>query len=859
MRDKQLPVVKMFERSVINLKRRCFYSSNLMLILVTIRLPLIICDNPHQNHSISSSATRRPNPSSVNLFKLSTLEQNNNDHDDELLIDPINKTLCDCHTHQKSYKLPYSKALRRKGLSGAESRRIMTLSGQDNNQQTDIYSLSSNVSSSMSRFRAPKSAELVVDPIAKPILNMPRQSVNSTPFFANSSRIITSTASTDHSDLTMSKNKHLKSDAFAGGQRWHPISNKMQSIEGSKLAPSLQVTANLNHYPSANKYINIDQLISNKQATEQTPIRQRRFSLLSNPNNIAAHHQTDQMKDLQESAHTAEVQLASPISRYLLQQLLAGQQHQPSSTSHKFQKILPFLPQPELGIQAHIHSLLPRQEQNLQQMGTFMAALNNEQNATPFGSNLIEHPIQGAGLLSSKPTDIGEDGSSMVTYSLIPNDRVSRPNQLQNPLERPESSAIATSASPGIVEQNIIDGLSQEQLMNLVTQLGGQQQNNPQQNVQPIDSSSQPLTPPTNVLDSALMSVFENLFKTSAANSAQTQIQASQGLIGAEQQDPLHQQQQAIAQLTTSINKQQQSGQTNQNKSLNLINDQHNTNEIKFPQAATPNLNNNHGSQTMPVPIPQPLNQISSSDHHHHQNQAIIYPQDSIHDPMYASYPKRRSKKKRKKSDKSDGVKSPTVRIAKRPRAGPQQQFYEHNSPTDLQPSATFHRWKYPWLYRPYDDDEDEEEGETEINLRFFNNFSRMGPFQGIARSAAPVTFIISLVFLILSNVSLAATVIVHGISTFLRSLSSQQQQVGSSPSPHKVSGRLAKLLSAESYIHMPNYSIGMTTTTSKPKAKMLNDTTTIESTTKPEHPKATKLDRVIRSFSKAWELKSQN
>lgn len=142
----------------------------------------------------------------------------------------------------------------------------------------------------------------------------------------------------------------------------------------------------------------------------------------------------------------------------------------------------------------------------------------------------------------------------------------------------------------------------------------------------------------------------------------------------------------------------------------------------------------------------------------------------------YAERPRKKNKNKKK---------NPSLKVNKRPRNAYGQQpssqasnvnpaFYNYNSNTDLQPSATFHKWKYPWLYRP--DDEDEEEGETEVNIRFFNNFSRMGPFGTVARAGGGATLVVSLIFLILSNFSLAATVIAHGVSSFLRQFASPEK-----------------------------------------------------------------------------------
>lgn len=93
--------------------------------------------------------------------------------------------------------------------------------------------------------------------------------------------------------------------------------------------------------------------------------------------------------------------------------------------------------------------------------------------------------------------------------------------------------------------------------------------------------------------------------------------------------------------------------------------------------------------------------------------------------------------------------------------------FHEIHSSQDLMPLDTFRKFRRPLAANQ--DDEEEEDGETELNLRFFNNFSRMGPFSGLQKSGGVLALVISLAFLILSNVSLATTLIAHGIYNYLR------------------------------------------------------------------------------------------
>lgn len=153
--------------------------------------------------------------------------------------------------------------------------------------------------------------------------------------------------------------------------------------------------------------------------------------------------------------------------------------------------------------------------------------------------------------------------------------------------------------------------------------------------------------------------------------------------------------------------------------------------------------------------------------------------------PMASQPAKKRKKNKKRKNGSGGSPRGPQIRVQKRPKSGGMNPaFYDFDTQNDLHPSATFNKWKYPWLYRPpyvgngndpFDDDE--EEGETEVNIRFFNNFSRMGPFGGLSRVGGTATLVVSLAFLIISNVSLAATVIAHGLSSLLRNLSQNPER----------------------------------------------------------------------------------
>lgn len=94
---------------------------------------------------------------------------------------------------------------------------------------------------------------------------------------------------------------------------------------------------------------------------------------------------------------------------------------------------------------------------------------------------------------------------------------------------------------------------------------------------------------------------------------------------------------------------------------------------------------------------------------------------------------------------------------------------------TDLQPADTFIKYKYP--YPPPFDEDDEDSGETEVNIRLFNNFSRVGALTPFARGGVSALLVMSFAFLVISNISLAATVIAYALSSLRNSRFNQQQQ----------------------------------------------------------------------------------
>ena len=343
---------------------------------------------------------------------------------------------------------------------------------------------------------------------------------------------------------------------------------------------------------------------------------------------------------------------------------------------------------------------------------------------------------------------VGQDSSAMVSYSPIANSLAGPAQSLQ------QQSSVAN-----------LEGLSVEQLAAALQLLAANEQQ--QQQLQPSVLELQQARP-----EPAMVSMFESMFKTliqTAGNSASTNQQAS-GQLAAQAthstQAPATQQQQQQASSATTTSAPQPPEQA---AKQSMISQQ--------PSFARPSLEQQQASGLHQQLNRPPLLQSSSSS--------------PLHDP-YAEFRPMVRRRKRKKGGTGKGNdvpqllagpfqsaanSNPLVRVQKKARqrggggGGGQrgQKFREHNASTDLQPAATLHKLKHPWLYQ---DDEEEEDGETEINLRFFNNFSRMGPFGGVGRVVGPASMFASIGFLILSNISLAATIIVHGIAALLRNMS---------------------------------------------------------------------------------------
>lgn len=581
------------------------------------------------------------------------------------------------------------------------------------------------------------------------------------------------------------------------------------------------------HKPMMNGY-KIGIVQDDRQANKRTQSgdllpfeRQRRFSW-----SYKNQHQQQPagLEELQESVQQPFIDLEQPkdvlLSQYLLQQTKSrAQQPNTIAIQPNYHSPIegPQSVQVSAGLQQHIvpnqfktHSTGNSLIAGRPLASSLMTVAPQELLALqqPHLSQTPVNPIEG----QRPPMDVGQDGTNMVAYSLLP------------------SSLMA--------DEQMNSSLGVEQLMNVLQQFTNGQQ------AQQVDTEQ---SIALNMNDAALVTLLDNMVKN-AVGTNQNQV-----TIGQQQQQSQSSQtpSQQLQQPTTAppnsnwppqlMNQSPKSSP--QTSSSNLIETQ--ARPIGMSQLAPPS---SHTSPHQMPPPPSPP--ISASSTTSSIDPAALY-YDTDHtnshlDPTavyaYGAPPRKRPKKKGKRPNKYDGSKGPIVRVQKRPRVSHNgQQFYDMNSPNDMQPSATLHKWKYPWLYN---DDDDEEEGETEINLRFFNNFSRMGPLGGLARSVAPATFIVSLAFLILSNISLAATVIVHGISSFLRNFSQNQT---SQTGPGRLSGRVARLLDFETTTPAPRVIGGSLSTIPKPTKPQGRNHSAVQ-----PH-KLTTLDHKIKSLVNAW------
>lgn len=446
--------------------------------------------------------------------------------------------------------------------------------------------------------------------------------------------------------------------------------------------------------------------------------------------------------------------------------------------------------------------------------------------------------------------EIGEQGPSTMSYSLLPSG---------------DSQADADNALTGLDQDQFIKALQQSAALGAPS---------------PVQEVAQD---PVGASDAALASLFETMLKN-AINS--TNIHK-----------PSDTMQSSSAQSSSSHNSNQQQAQQSQQQSQTQQNHlQSNTNFLNNQSPLTSSKFNLHNNQQQMMNYPN--NQLSGITYNNHQGGLIPPPplmgddplqqhqhHSQLHGPgngpdslqladnnyqMYDQMPQQRKRKKSKKRNKNGAngaggsSKQPQIRVAKRPRTGTGNPgFYDVNSQNDLEPSATFHKWKYPWLYgpnagafRPGDEDE-EEEGETEVNIRFFNNFSRMGPFGQLTRAGGTATLVVSLAFLIISNISLAATVIAHGISSFLRNHSApdrtktivRKRETTAMPAAQKGSVDLSFYSSSilDNNNSLRSSSTAITT-------KTTNTTTGSSTTTSTTMAPSTELDEKIKSFGREWE-----
>lgn len=205
-----------------------------------------------------------------------------------------------------------------------------------------------------------------------------------------------------------------------------------------------------------------------------------------------------------------------------------------------------------------------------------------------------------------------------------------------------------------------------------------------------------------------------------------------------------------------------------------VMNNQHNNN----------NNNNNHQNHNSgnSEPFDTTISTTENPDLYHHASSNTNSQRDknsnnnNNNNQGDKSSPNKNKGKKRRSHDNSRtrGRTGPKSRQKHRNPANRNhlnQQFYDHDSPMDLQTSATFplikYKYPYPPYRRPFDDyDDDEEEEETEINVRHYN--SRLGQ-QGLTRIGSMTTICVSIAFLIISNLSLAMSLIAHSASAFIR------------------------------------------------------------------------------------------
>lgn len=488
------------------------------------------------------------------------------------------------------------------------------------------------------------------------------------------------------------------------------------------------------------------------------------------------------LEDLQTSAHNHNIRLSNPrdlsVAQHALQQLLMkGAVNQ--------QVFSPAQPVDAALIQSRLESL---SQQNLN---------------SPMQFHQQQHHLRLPNLIQSPQTSLGSvqlpkhnyepqtapDWSSMMLESapVIPylnsaSDASQRPNTMDTratnskpsidsgELSGGSSSTVYSLMPDGKFDssaQSPLHGLNTDQLLSLLNQ-----PSSPQVNSNLASSTSNSVESPKEML---FQSYLEQVLKDAITQNGQ---QTQQNLYLPQSSTSQQSSAQVSSNPQTSLSQLAQITQTNQPAAVQPAQPQ-STLPSPTPTTPTPAAPSQYAARPNPYSN-MPSYQMSSDEAPNHH--LMMRPSaESMMNPDQSQYygqphhgKKKRNKNKGSAGSRDKSNKRPQVRVSKRPRAGSasNQAYHDIDSPNDLQTSATLHKWKYPWLYRPpFDYDDDEEEGETEVNIRFFNNFSRLGPLGGLARSAGPATLVVSLIFLLLSNISLAATVIVHGISSFLRNM----------------------------------------------------------------------------------------
>lgn len=584
-------------------------------------------------------------------------------------------------------------------------------------------------------------------------------------------------------------------------------------------------------------------------------------------------------EDLQTSAHSQDIQLSPPKDMLASPQYLHSIQSSPIPPAGSFQAPISF-PHQALDSHARLTTKANSNNNNINYpIFTKYTGSNNSRQLSlqslvdsidPSASALLlsapstinlsspKSRIQryesinaqlpsASGLNPQGALDVGDQNPSTMSYSLLPSN---------------------DSPTDSLVNDNSLTGLDQDQFIKAL-----QQSATLATNPQVPEVAQEPASVGGGSTDAALASIFEAMLKNAISNTTSNQKPSeftSQNSNNAQSSSQLPNQYQPPSQ-------QLQAQQSNTNFLANQS-----PHQISPPKLAGQQQQSQQPLQQMGYPgqmlafnhqgamvPPQPPAPIMGDDGLHHQQlhqQAQTHHQqlygpgspDSLQsaDNNYQQYDQPPNRKRKKNKKRKSGSKQPQIRVAKKPRTGSGNPgFYDANSQNDLEPSATFHKWKYPWLYGPNagfrPDDDEEEEGETEVNIRFFNNFSRMGPFGQLTRAGGTATLVVSLAFLIISNISLAATVIAHGISSFLRNHGApdrtknvvRKRETTNQPDPQKA----LKVLNLFSHSNLGSLRF-------RAKTSSTTTTTTTTTSTTTTAPPSIDLNEKIKSFGREWE-----